>query len=93
MNEMIVKAIHQRKLLTFHYKGKERCVEPHTYGLRSDGREALCAWQREGGSGSDYRLFFTEEMLSISIEDEAFLGPRENYRQGDSRFGYIYAEL
>lgn len=93
MNGTIVKALKERRLLTFGYKGKQRCAEPHTYGIRPDGREALCAWQREGGSGSDYRLFFVADMLSISIEDEVFVGPRENYRQGDSRFSRIYAEL
>jgi hypothetical protein len=93
MNHLIKQAIIERRLLSFSYKGSHRLVEPHTYGQRPDGRDALCAWQRTGGSGSDFRLFFVGEASNLAVEKEIFASPREDYQRGDSRFLHIYAEL
>lgn len=92
MNETIRKAINEALTLRFHYKGSQRCVEPHTYGLQHNDRESLCAWQFIGGSGEDFRLFFPDEMINIAI-GPAFDGPRPQYHKGDQRFRFIYAEL
>lgn len=37
MNEIIIEAIENRKLLEFSYKNHYRIVEPHTYGVSSKG--------------------------------------------------------
>lgn len=93
MNQLILRAINESRLISFSYKGSNRLVEPHTYGQRSDGLDALCAWQLSGGSGSDFRLFFANEMSALKVEDQTFRSPRQNYRRSDSRFVHIYAEL
>lgn len=93
MDDLIIQAITERRILSFSYKGTTRQVEPHTYGNRHDGRDALCAWQVTGGSGTDFRLFFVGEMSALSIERETFEASREDYQRGDSRFSHIYAEI
>lgn len=92
MNDLIGKAIVERHTLGFTYKGVQRWVEPHTYGVQPNGREGVCAWQLAGGSGDGYRLFLVEEMAGLSI-GEPFDGPRPNYHRGDQRFRIIFAEL
>jgi hypothetical protein len=93
MNDAIIKAIEDRRLLTFRYKGVERTVEPHTYGCSHKGANGLCAWQLSGGSASGYRLFLEPEMGDIQASDHLFDGPRPGYHAGDDRFMTIYAEL
>ena len=79
-------------LLGFNYKGIHRWVEPHTYGLKPNGGEGLCAWQIAGGSGEGYRLFLLHEMTQIEI-GTGFEGSRPGYHRGDGQFVNIYAEL
>lgn len=92
MNATICKAISDHAQLVFSYKGVQRWVEPHAYGLQSNGKEALCAWQIAGGSGDGFRLFLVDDMIGLSIAD-LFEEPREGYRRGDQRFQPIFAEL
>lgn len=92
MNLSIIKAVEERVLLRFRYKGSMREAEPHTYGQRPDGTEAVCAWQVSGGSGEDFRLFFERDMSEVST-GSPFGQPRQGYRRGDARFTRVYAEL
>ena len=93
MNEEIIRAIHDRRVLSFTYKGKGRLVEPHTYGCHSNGKDSLCAWQIAGGSGEDFRLYTVAEMFQASATNEQFAGSRTGYHTSDQRFVRIYAEL
>ncbi len=92
MDITICKAINEGRLLGFFYKGVQRWVEPHTYGLQISGKEALCAWQTTGGSGEGFRLFLKGDMDSLVVGDP-FDGPRAGYHRGDRRFHVIHAEL
>lgn len=92
MNVLICKAINDRLLLGFTYKGSVRWVEPHTYGLKNNGGNGLCAWQLVGGSGEAFRLFLESEMSSLELGDQ-FEAERDGYVQGDPQFVRIYAEL
>ena len=92
MNNDICKSIIERKVLGFRYKGVDRTVEPHCYGVQINGKPGLCAWQVDGGSGEGFRLFVVDEM-GVAHIGRSFDGPRPGYRRGDSRFGTIYAEL
>ena len=93
MNAMISQAIADGRVLSFSYKGELRTVEPHTYGRKGDGRDSLCGWQTDGGSGYNFRNYFVDEMSGVAIDSEFFDGPRPGYKRGDSRFSCIYAEL
>jgi hypothetical protein len=92
MLHLIVDAIHTSKTLRFFYKNEWREVEPHTYGRMGNGKDALCAWQNEGGSGVGFRLFITDSLTNLCT-GSAFLSPRSDYHRGDERFTHIYAEL
>ena len=93
MNAIISKAVNERRLLFFSYKGKPRIVEPHTYGRQTSGTDAVCAWQEMGGSGVGYRLVLEVDMRAIDVgEPQTFLA-RPDYQRGDRRFAVIYAEL
>lgn len=92
MNDLICKAISETRMLGFAYKGTQRWVEPHAYGMQPNGKEGLCAWQVGGGSGDGYRLYLVAEMSKLSTGDE-FGAPRPDYRRGDRRFSHIYREL
>lgn len=93
MDAMISKAVIERRLLHFTYKGKARTVEPHTYGRQHSGTDAICAWQESGGSGVGYRLFIAGEMSSISVGSAGDFDQRPGYHRGDQKFAVIYAEL
>jgi len=49
MNQTIINAINNIEILSFIYKGKgnPRVVEPHAYGMGSDGDDLLRAYQSE----------------------------------------------
>lgn len=93
MNVLISKAIAKRRLIRFGYKGALRTVEPHCYGRQANGADALCGWQRSGGSGQAFRLYRCDEIEMVQLVEEDFPEPRPGYRRGDSRFVIIYAEL
>lgn len=93
----IAAAIQSRNLLSFMYDGFNRTVEPHTYGTDTKGHMALRAYQVGGGSDSGeyvgWKLFHVHEMLSVSIQPQAFAGPRPGYKRGDKAFASIMAQL
>jgi predicted DNA-binding transcriptional regulator YafY len=93
MNVLISKAISEMRLIQFHYKGAVRTVEPHSYGMQVNGSDALCGWQRSGGSGQEFRLFRGDEIEMLHLMDENFPEPRTGYRRRDSRFSVTYVEL
>ena len=47
MNQTIINAINNMEILSFTYKGNPRVVEPHAYGMGSDGDDLLRAYQAE----------------------------------------------
>lgn len=93
----IATAIQGRNLLSFMYDGYRRTVEPHTYGMDTKGHMALRAYQVGGGSESGayvgWKLFHVNEMLNVSIQAQAFAGPRPGYKRGDKAFASITAQL
>jgi len=97
MNDIIIEAIENRKLLEFFYKDHYRVVEPHTFGVSSKGNENLSAFQIDGTSESivvpDWGLFTIDKMNGLKILNETFEGTRPKYSKGDSRMIEIYKEL
>lgn len=93
----ITAAIQGRNLLSFMYDGCHRTVEPHAYGMDAKGHMALRAYQVSGGSNSGqyagWKLFHIHEMLGVSVQPQAFAGPRPGYKRGDKAFSSIIAQL
>ncbi|KEO75424.1 WYL domain-containing protein [Anditalea andensis] len=97
MNDIIIEAIENRKILSFFYKEHYRVVEPHTFGIVSKGNENLSGFQIDGTSESivvpDWGLFTIDKMVGLKILNESFVETRPNYTKGDSRMVEIYKEL
>lgn len=97
MNNIIIEAIENRKLLEFFYKDHYRVVEPHTFGVSSKGNENLSAFQIDGTSERnnvpDWGLFTIDKIVDLKIMNETFEGTRPEYTKGDSRMIEIYKEL
>lgn len=77
--DLLVKAIHERKLISFEYQSKERVAEPHDYGIQN-GVERLLCYQVGGTSGSgrlpSWRLIEVAEMQKLKITNHRFAGNR-----------------
>ena len=93
----ICDAINNLNIVSFHYGGYSRTVEPHTYGVDKGSHLALSAYQVRGSSRSgkplDWRFFHASDMRFVTVTRETFEGPRNGYIKGDKRFSTIHCEL
>jgi uncharacterized protein DUF2442 len=78
-HDLLLKAIHDRKLINFEYQGKARVAEPHDYGIQN-GVERLLCYQVGGASGSgrlpSWRLVEVAEIEKLKITNRNFPGNR-----------------
>jgi len=97
MNQTIVQAIKERRLMSVTYDGYKRTVEPLTYGLSKKGKETLSAYQLSGGHASeknhDWPFFTVAKITALSILEDSFEANRRGYVKGDSRMIEIFCEL
>ena len=98
MNNNICKAIKNKSIIEFSYKGHKRVVEPHCYGtLQSTNNEALRAYQVGGYSSSrkksPWRLYTISEMSEIVVTDNMFENPRLGYKKNDSDMSKIFCQI
>lgn len=85
----ICKAIAGRLLISFHYKGVNRSVEPHCVGRDSKGNLLLSAWQLSGGSGVGWRDFKIDDISGLVVSDKSFSNPRPGYNPNDQTLSQI----
>jgi hypothetical protein len=79
LRRLLYKVIETKHLLRFDYKGNERFVEPHDYGLQN-GIERLLCWQTGGKSQGPipgWRLVDVSGMKNSEMLDHTFNGGRE----------------
>lgn len=80
LENTIIEAIENKKMLQFNYHGYERIVEPHVYGIK-DEKKALQSYQTGGKSSSgglpQWRRFFVDELSNIEILNVGFAGKRD----------------
>jgi len=97
MNQTIINAINNMEVLNFTYKGHPRVVEPHAYGMGSDGDDLLRAYQVGGYSSSGrlpkWRLFEVNKLYNLSPTGEKFNEARPDYHRNDQAMDHIYAQL
>lgn len=97
MKNIIINAIESRRLLEFTYNRHLRIVEPHTFGVFSNGNEILVSYQVGGTSDAgrvpDWRPFTFSKIQDLKILNENFSGTRNGYKKGDNRFQMIYKDL
>jgi hypothetical protein len=78
-NRLLYSAIENRLCFRFRYKGNERIVEPHDYGIQK-GIERLLCWQiggRSGGRIPGWRLIDVAEMQDSQVLIQTFSGGKE----------------
>jgi len=77
-NRLLYSAIENRLLFRFRYRGNERIVEPHDYGIQK-GIERLLCWQIGGQSGGPipgWRLVDVAGMQNCMVLNQEFSGGR-----------------
>ena len=91
----ILSAIKNKHVLRFDYNGRERIVEPQTYGISIPGREVLRAHQIGGRAGSGQlrmaKLFDLKKMLNLRKEETAFTSGLSAHNPHDSAMVEIFA--
>ena len=91
----ILSAIKNKQILRFKYNGKERIVEPQTYGISIAGREVLRARQVGGESGSGQlrmaKLFDLEKISQLRKAGTAFAAALPAHNPSDSAM--VFATL
>jgi len=97
MNQTIINAIQQKKLLSLSYDGITRTVEPHAYGVSKKGNELMRCYQVEGGHNSDkshdWELLTVSKIIALSDTGKNFAGARPDYKRDDKAMQTIYAQL
>ena len=76
---LLLKAINEKKLIAFQYRGKNRLAEPHDYGIQRGARRLLSyqlAGESTTGGLPDWRLVDVAEMTNLAITDKKFTGNR-----------------
>ena len=97
MDDKLIKtAIRSKNLLKFNYHGHVRVIEPHCYGLSTNGNPVLRAFQVGGTSPSgplSWRLFSMEDVKKVEFLNETFLRARPDYNANDSGMTKIFCAL
>jgi hypothetical protein len=78
INPVIWTAIEQKRLLRFHYKNRERIVEPHDYGIHK-GLIKLFGYQVAGSSSKklpNWRWAEQDLISDLQMLDRTFPGGR-----------------
>jgi predicted DNA-binding transcriptional regulator YafY len=96
VHQLILAAIHEKRLLRFTYHGKERIVEPQDYGIQK-GTANLFTYQIAGESSSsrlpDWRKFAVLSMSSLELLDETFPGSRSVPSQKHQEWDVLFARV
>lgn len=97
MLNIIISAIKNKHKLAFTYRGHQRLVDPHTYGIDRKGHAALRAYQSGGTSDSgripDWRIFHESEIIALKSLEQHFDTRLAEYKKDDAFFSTIYAQL
>jgi hypothetical protein len=95
--QLLIRAIADRQIVYFQYRGGIRYVEPHVCGEDAHGTLLLTGWQARGATHSlphvGWRTFRVTEMLDLQSSPERFAGTRPGYNREDPRMTLIHAAL
>ena len=97
MNQTIVKAIKERRLLELTYKNIRRTVEPHAYGVTKTGYEKFTCYQVKGPHSSlkphDWDYLDASKITNLVLLEDSFSGTRPGHKRDDPAMTTIYAQL
>jgi hypothetical protein len=94
VDQRIVTAIEERRLIRFSYDGRSRIAEPHDYGVRN-GAAQLLVYQIGGESRSgglpQWRLVKLSGVSGVELLDERFAGSRDagQHNEWDQLFARV----
>jgi hypothetical protein len=94
---VLCRAVRDRRLLEFHYRGHHRVVAAYCHG-RTRGRvEVLRAVQLRGSSRSGAfgigKLWKAAEMHNVHVIDEGFIADDPDYHPDDSAMVWIHCRI
>jgi hypothetical protein len=96
MNELLCRAIREKRLLELQYGGHVRTIAPHVYGIASTGEEMLSGYQTWGGSAggesAGWKSFKVSDLSAIKLTTKKF-GPRPEYQHGDRVMAEIFCQV
>ncbi len=78
IDQLLRRAIKDRRIIRLRYRAKERIVEPHDYGVQN-GRRRLLAYQIAGSSNGplpNWRLMDVDLISELEPLDKTFRGGR-----------------
>jgi len=95
--QIIIDAIHQKRVLKLWYGGGDRLIEPHCYGMGREGQGLLRCFQISGFSSSNapfaWKLLTVAEIQDPSLTDQTFPTPRTDYNPQDKAMARVIAAL
>ena len=98
LNEQLLFAIAQKRLIQFTYSGGTRVAEPHDYGVQK-GTERLLTYQlrRSGGlsrgSVTGWRLLDVAKIEHCVVLDQTFPGSRGQSHHQHYSWDVLYARV
>jgi len=97
MNANICSAISSRAVITFHYKGGVRVVEPHCHGISTAGNEIFRAWQvsgySESGEPTGWKIFSIARISTIIFTGQVFTSNRPDYNPNDLGMSSVHCHV
>ena len=96
MQSELVRAIEERRYVTFIYDGVAREVQPAALGDLTTGVLALRCYQTAGGhvtSGHEWNLCKVEKIRQLQVLSKTFSENPPGYRRGDKQMVSVYAQL
>jgi hypothetical protein len=95
-DKLIRRAIREKRMLRFVYKGKVRIVEPHDYGVQQE-TVRLLSYQIGGESNSGslpaWRWLNVSGMSDISVQEQRFKGSRGAESTLHHKWDELYARV
>ena len=96
-HDLLIAAIHGRKVLEFSYEGYGRVVEPQTYGMSYTGKYVLRGHQIGGESRSGQlktaKLFDGAKISKLQKTGENFKDAVRSHNPHDSAMKSVFATL
>ncbi|MBT1706594.1 hypothetical protein KK062_00085 [Fulvivirgaceae bacterium PWU5] len=95
-NVEILLAIQYRRVLSFHYEGFHRLVEPYCYGLSPTGTQVLWCFQHGGGNATrtfDWLLVDLSHVRNIAIVDKHFSRLRDGYDRANIGIDRVFSQI
>lgn len=92
VQDIICKAISEKRVISFRYRTGPKTVEPHTLGYDAKGTLVLCGWSRTSAPPG-FRDFHVAKLSGLTTTAETFEKARPGYNRNDSTLSRILCRL